>query len=810
MTQVFISVPTKLLLLVIGALLLLSAGFSIVSLTRLNAEFKTYQAETLVQGQEQFKFHEKTLKDQLRVWIESFSDVIHLQEKNDFIDLTTELSKQFDALQLHHNVEKMWLIDSKKNVLYSSSPTPNYVIDSVNKTLDMQEPQHLLYCQAYCEQLLTVPLLNKKGDMIVVALSVSLVDMIYAINQSIKSQIAIVSYPKANNTKLNEAKFLSASNIELMRALFNQRNPSISVDEIKRMGVQVDLDLESYLINLMPLASNNQRSYYMALIDDVTKITSESQQYRYQFLLSAVLIFVTLAGLVYFVASPLTQRLLVLSNALPLLARKEFDQFRRIKLKRKSVFSDELDVLADASSELSYELEQLNIEVEQKTKELENIAMYDLLTGLPNRNMLNYQLRKSVANLSQFKQKVAVLFLDLDDFKKVNDSHGHGQGDRLLIEAANRVRLSIRNVDVACRFGGDEFVVVLGKIESVEEAKIVAEEILQRFKTPIKIGSSVFYVSTSIGIAFTEDKMIKAEELISYADIAMYEAKDNGGAQYHIYHPEMYQRVAHRVMLEGEVRQALAKNQFSLSLQPQLVAKTNRIYGFEALLRWKHPTRGMISPDDFIPILENSTHMIELGYWIIRRCFELAIDIKKQGLNGARIAINLSAGQFIDPNLPNYLQDLLVEFSIPASSFELELTEQTLVKNVEHTITMMETLKSLGFSFAIDDFGTGYSSLAYLKQMPVDVIKIDKSFIFGMLENHSDYQIIMSTIAMVKNLGLMVVAEGVETSAQLRSLMQNDCDLIQGYYFSKPIPEVELIDFINTHIVDSHWKTKAQ
>ncbi|WP_426359664.1 putative bifunctional diguanylate cyclase/phosphodiesterase [Pseudocolwellia sp. HL-MZ19] len=810
MTQVFISVPTKLLLLVIGALLLLSAGFSVVSLSRLNAEFKSYQAETLVQGQEQFKFHEKTLKDQLRVWIESFSDVIHLQEKNDFIDLTNELSKQFDALQLHHNVEKMWLIDSKKNVLYSSSPTPNYVVDSVNKTLDMQEPQHLLYCQVYCEQLLTVPLLNKQGDMIVVALSVSLVDMIYAINQSIKSQIAIVSYPNTTNTKLHDAKFLSSSNIDLMQALFIQENTSISVEEVRKLGIQVDHNLESYLINLMPLASNNQRSYYMALIDDVTRITTESKQYRYQFLLSAVLIFVTLAGLVYFVASPLTQRLLVLSNALPLLARKEFDQFRRIKFKRKSIFSDELDVLADASSELSYELEQLNIEVEQKTKELENIAMYDLLTGLPNRNMLNYQLRKSVANLSQFKQKVAVLFLDLDDFKKVNDSHGHGQGDRLLIEAANRVRLSIRNVDVACRFGGDEFVVVLGKIESVEEAKTVAEEILQRFKTPIKIGSSVFYVSTSIGIAYTEDKMVKAEELISYADIAMYEAKDNGGAQYHIYHPEMYQRVAHRVMLEGEVRQALAKNQFSLSLQPQLVAKTNRIYGFEALLRWKHPTRGMISPDDFIPILENSTHMIELGYWIIRRCFELAVDIRNEGLNGARIAINLSAGQFIDQGLPKYLQDLLVEFSISASSFELELTEQTLVKNVEHTITMMETLKSLGFSFAIDDFGTGYSSLAYLKQMPVDVIKIDKSFIFGMLENHSDYQIIMSTIAMVKNLGLMVVAEGVETSAQLRSLMQNDCDLIQGYYFSKPIPEVELIDFIKTHIVDSHWKTKAQ
>jgi EAL domain-containing protein (putative c-di-GMP-specific phosphodiesterase class I) len=201
--------------------------------------------------------------------------------------------------------------------------------------------------------------------------------------------------------------------------------------------------------------------------------------------------------------------------------------------------------------------------------------------------------------------------------------------------------------------------------------------------------------------------------------------------------------------------------------------------------------------------------MIELGYWIIRRCFELSVAIEERGCIGTRIAINLSAGQFVDQNLPSYLANLLTEFSIPASRFELELTEQTLVKNVGHTIEMMESLKVMGFSFAIDDFGTGYSSLAYLKQMPVDVIKIDKSFIYGMLENHSDYQIIMSTIAMVKNLGLIVVAEGVETSAQLRSLEQNDCDLIQGYYFSKPIPEAALLDFIDSRIVDGVWKTKV-
>ena len=263
-------------------------------------------------------------------------------------------------------------------------------------------------------------------------------------------------------------------------------------------------------------------------------------------------------------------------------------------------------------------------------------------------------------------------------------------------------------------------------------------------------------------------------------------------------------------MLETEVRQALAKNQFSLSLQPQLYAKDKKVYGFEALLRWKHPERGMISPEDFIPILENSQYMIELGYWIINRCFELAVGINKAGLTAARISINLSAGQFVDVNLPKYLHSLLIEYSLSANMFELELTEQTLVKDIDHTITIMDELKSMGFSFAIDDFGTGYSSLAYLKKMPIDVIKIDQSFVFGMLENHSDYQIIMSTIAMVKNLELTVIAEGVETAAQLRSLSENNCDIIQGYYFSKPIPEADLFNFIGTHVQGGYWKTRVE
>jgi len=806
MKKIFISVPTKLLFLVIGALLLLSAGISILSISRLNDEFKQFQIKKTQQGQHQLKLHSDITREQLELWVESFSDVIHLEENNNMQELAVALERQFDALQINHNVENVWLIDNRFSLLYSTTEFPPVIKNAVALVIESQAPFHQLYCDINCQQLIAVPLLNGNNELVVIVLTVSLVDVIYAINQSLNSEIAIVSFNNKEKAFVSGMEFISASNSGLMQQILIDLELKLTVEEMKVSGLQIDNSSGSYLINIMLLAETNNKQYFLALFDDVTTIKNEYHQYRLQFLLSAILIFITLAFLVYFVASPFANRILSLSNAFPLLARKEFQQFRDISLKRNGIIADELDIVADSAIELSFELEQLNLNIEQKTKELENIAMYDLLTGLPNRNMLNYQLRKAISNISRYKHGIAVLFLDLDDFKKVNDSHGHGEGDKLLIEAANRVRLSVRNIDLACRFGGDEFVVVLSHVNAEEDAIDIAQQILKRFREPIKIGSSIFYVSTSIGIAFTNDELAKPEQLVSYADIAMYEAKDGGGGQCHIYHSDMYKKVAHRVMMETEVRQALAKGQFSLSLQPQIAAKTKEVYGFEALLRWLHPDKGMISPDDFIPILENSEHMVELGYWVIRRCFQLTKKLHEKGLVNVRIAINLSAGQFVDVHLPQYLHSLLKEFSLSASSFELELTEQTLVKDIDRAIDMMNDLKEIGFSFAIDDFGTGYSSLAYIKKMPVDVIKIDKSFVFGMLENHADYQIIMSTIAMVKNLGLKVVAEGVETSAQLRSLTENECDIIQGYYFSKPIPEVDLFDFIDTKVVNGLWK----
>jgi diguanylate cyclase (GGDEF)-like protein len=808
MAKKFISVPTKLLLLIFSTLLLLAIGFSALSLSRLQDEYKQFHQETLAQAQAQFALHSDILRSKLNVWLESFAEITKFSQQDNFAVFADQLANQFDGLQFNLNVENVWLVDANKKLLFVTSIMPLSVQENIDQVIKYQRPNHKIQCQLQCQLLLSVPLLNNQGNVVVITMSASLVDMLYAINTSLNSEVAVISIPLESSQSEFETNIVSASNMELAQALLDE-NKETDLVRVLAQGLQIDLADNSYLVNLLPLAQNSKRAFYLSLIDDVTSFEKKNAHYVKQFLISLSGIFFILGLFVYLVARPFTNRLLRLSGALPLLANKKFDKFREVRLKRPLLFSDELDVLTHSALDLSYELEQLNIEVEQKTKELENIAMYDLLTGLPNRNMLNYQLRKSIANIRRYPGGVAVLFLDLDDFKKVNDSNGHTEGDKLLIQAAERVRLSVGKIDLACRFGGDEFVVILGNLKSVNEAVVVADQLLTQFKEPIRLGSSIFYVSTSIGISYTESCEEHAEDLISHADIAMYEAKDNGGSQFHVYHQEMYQRVAHRVMLEGEVRQALAKQQFSLSLQPQLRAKDKKIYGFEALLRWHHPERGMISPEDFIPILENSQHMIELGYWIIHRCFELAIMIRKQGLEDTMIAINLSAGQFVDVNLPSYLQSLLDKFSLSADIFELELTEQILVKDIDHTISMMDSLKAMGFSFAIDDFGTGYSSLAYIKKMPIDVIKIDKSFVFGMLENHADYQIIMSTIAMVKNLDLMVVAEGVETAAQLRSLTENNCDIIQGYYFSKPIPEIELTEFIKTHIYDGYWKTQV-
>ena len=803
--KIFISVPTKLLILIVVTLLLISIGFSVISLDRLKDEFLKFRQDTLIQRQSQFNLHNEVLRSKLEGWLESFVDINALNEHDNFDTLIEGLNQQFDRLQLSLNVENMWLINQQLQPVFATAALPDFVIKNVTEALIEESPKETLYCAESCQQLVSIPVMNKKGEFAIVAISASIIDSLYAINRSLKGAVGIVSFDDVIGTTLKSGTILSASQPRLLKDIFNTSSTSLSVDEVKRNGLQIDFVSSHYLLNLIPLA-NNQRQYYLALADDVSSIKVSLDDYREHFLIWVVIILYILSLLVYLLAWPFSKKLLVLSRALPLLSEKKFDQFRQIKQQNTSVFSDELDTLTDATIELSYELEQLSIAINQKTKALEHIAMYDPLTGLPNRNKLNEYLHELLNGRQTDKKGMAVLFLDLDDFKKVNDSYGHSEGDQLLIVAASRLRRDVSTTDFICRFGGNAFVIVLSQLTSVVKAKKTAKEILLQFREPITLSSGVFYVSTSIGIVYSEDGNTSADHLISHADIAMYEAKNNGGAQYYNYYDDLSQKITRKVMLEGEVRQALIKKQFSLKLQPQLQPRSRKIYGFEALLRWDHPQRGIISPVDFIPAIAQSANIVILGYWVIRRCFKLCVDIHAHGFNHARITINLSSVQFTDPKLVRYFCKLLSEFNLKAEYFELEITEKTLVKNVEQTIKIMGELKSMGFTLAIDDFGTGHSSLSYLKKLPVDVIKIDKRLVLGMLENDDDYQMVIATIATVKKLGLTVLACGVESHQQLTCLMENSCDLIQGNYFFKPVHENEILTFIDEYTFEGYCK----
>jgi diguanylate cyclase (GGDEF)-like protein len=450
-------------------------------------------------------------------------------------------------------------------------------------------------------------------------------------------------------------------------------------------------------------------------------------------------------------------------------------------------------------------LESLDQKIEQNTRELENIAMYDRLTGLPNRNMLNYQLKKLLATMKRESNKLTVMFVDFDKFRKINDTHGHDIGDAFLINAAQRIRGCLRDSDMLFRFGADEFVVVFLEQSISEGAPILATKLLNSFREPIAVDELLFYTSSSIGIASTEDALILLDDLVRQSDMAMYASKDSGGDKYSTFSDDMQKAVIRKVELENEVRDALERGEFSFALQPQVEIATGKLFGFEALIRWVHPERGFIPPDEFIALIENTANMLKIGYWGLKKAFEILQKLDDLGFKNLKVAVNLSASQFLDPDLIPFLQEQIKVFNRNPSQIELELTERTVVADIEQTLDTMRQLKEMGFIFSIDDFGTGYSSLAYLKRMPVDIIKIDRSFVSGMSDNSADMQIVSSTIAMVQKLGMQVVAEGVETSAQMKLLQDLHCEIGQGYFISRPIPENDLYAILPDKLQFGVW-----
>ncbi len=414
-------------------------------------------------------------------------------------------------------------------------------------------------------------------------------------------------------------------------------------------------------------------------------------------------------------------------------------------------------------------------------------AEHDFLTGLPNRMLLNDRVNQAITMAPRHSKKVAVLFLDLDGFKHINDSLGHPTGDKLLQSIAKRLVNCVRSADTVSRQGGDEFVVLLSEVERSEDTAITARRMLQTVAEAHSIDQHDLHVTTSIGVSVYPDDGLDAETLIKNADTAMYQAKENGRQSYQFFKPAMNVRAVERQAIEESLRRALDRKEFAVHYQPIIDLKTGAVTGAEALLRWTHPVRGPVAPAQFIPVAEDCGLILPIGKWVLQEACQQARAWLDVGLPQVTMAVNISAMEFRGENFLEGVFAILKDTRLDPKFLELELTESVLMKHAGSTEAILKTLRARGVQLAVDDFGTGYSSLSYLRKFPIDALKIDQSFVRQIATTPDETSIVTAVISMGRSLKLRVIAEGVETQEELAFLQAHQCDAAQGYYFSRPV-----------------------
>ena len=475
--------------------------------------------------------------------------------------------------------------------------------------------------------------------------------------------------------------------------------------------------------------------------------------------------------------------------------------------------SDEIQALASSFNRMSKELEESN-------NKISFIAYHDSLTQLPNRRMFQYYLQNALATAKRTKDPLALFFLDVDNFKTINDSLGHDMGDELLKLVASRINQSLRDEDLltepeshsegdlVARLGGDEFTVILPRIKDALSASVVAERIIKNMLPCFSVNDQEFRIGLSIGITMYPCDGDIADDLLKFADIAMYHAKSEGKGNFQFYTANLNTEIANRIERENELRKAISSGQMFLHYQPQIDIYSNEIYGVEALVRWLHPEKGIIPPCEFIPLAEETGMILDIGNFVLNESCRQAMKWRQRGLLELKMSVNFSSVQFARQNVGTLVEDALEASGLPPEWLTVELTETSLMEAKQETLRTLEQIRDLGVTIALDDFGTGYSSLSYLRNFPVDTLKIDRSFIVEAEENEDVKEIIKAIVQMAQALRLNVVAEGVEAFDQVSFLKVIGCDIVQGYYFSKPL-EADDFEHFAHHWVNTNANTTS-
>ncbi|MCV6627955.1 MAG: EAL domain-containing protein, partial [Cellvibrionaceae bacterium] len=691
-----------------------------------------------------------------------------------------------------------------------SLPLPK---DTIKRALSRGQTGPKLSCGQTCSHSVLVPVLGSEGPQLL-QLDTQLAPLLNDFRRISKADIGIISAVPSNSKSNNNGTNISAWNQRLIH-LTQEQNTLPILQRLARQQEFQQLQQHSrslsyldrvYDISVFTLPQFLDSRLSLLMMTDITQAATQAQTSEKRSL-TRVLPPVAVACALFFLAllRPIN-RMIRQSRVMSSLIKGDYDSASR-KLKRQKpnlLFTDEIDQLLEAENELSTQLDELQIQLAESNEELKNLAMSDNLTGLANRYRLEKEIKRHQRSHNRYGTAFALLFLDLDNFKRINDSLGHKAGDELLSIVSKRLKACVRAADVVGRLGGDEFCIVIDNLKAEAEAQKVAQHILNTLIMPIHLRGTEINISASIGIAVAPQDGLTSSELLQNADLAMYQAKALGRNKFCAFSKELTQRAARQLSLENELRNALANREFVLYFQPQVNIDNCQICGVETLIRWQHPSKGLQYPDQFIDTLEETGLIVPVGEWVLKESCRLLSSWIKAGIPPFKIAVNISARQFTDPGFFRSVEKNLSASGLPSEYLELEITESMVMGNIEDSSELLQQLRGLGVTLSIDDFGTGYSSLSYLKTLPVDILKVDRSFVMDIPHSQSDMEITAAIIAMAHKLQLKVVAEGIENPEQHEFLKQNGCDYGQGYMFAKPLSQQALLKRLHQQRLAKH------
>lgn len=767
------------------------------------AQLKNFQNHQRIANQHQYVIEYNGLLKKTALQLINLIDSIPTLQ-SDAKSLESKLQQHWISLQITWGLESAVLLDESGDIISQWGNKNIYPSEHVvQRILTSGSPIEEMRCSDLCQLAISAPVLSIDGRVQVIQLSVSLADTLLDFQRITQTDIGLLTPVTSNGDSgriLAETgmSFSALTNRTLLQNIVHDFANKMSwkenfIEHNQQKTFVIENHLSQYELMLLSdpdLAGNNA---IVVFISDTTIARKQIEYARHTNIIIGLLAIISAVFMVVLVLWKPIRLLQKQSNALPLLPQGKFEEARNQlnSIASNAIFADEISQLQSTSLEVTTQLENYNKELSKNTQKLFEMAHFDALTGLINRAYLTYLIDQKLTSEDEQEKHFALIYLDLDNFKHINDALGHLVGDNLLSIVATRLKLNVGAMDFVARTGGDEFCLVLNDGPTDEYVKDVAKRILSVMVNPIALDGRTLTISTSIGITFSLVDGVSAASLLQNADLAMYQAKAGGKNNYHIFNHQLHKDADSRMALEEELRSAVENEEFVLYYQPQIDLKTGKLIGCEALIRWQHPTRGLLAPFFFIDTIENNGLIIPVGKWIIKEACRQCAEWTEKGLGNIKISINLSARQFNDPDLIIDIQSAIQTYQISAEQLEFEVTESLLATDIQHAIELLKSLQRLGSTIAIDDFGTGYSSLNYIKRLPLDKLKVDRAFIKDLPDDNDDKQITAAIIAMAHTLNLKVVAEGVETKEQMHFLQTLSCEIGQGYLFDKPISPEE-------------------